>query len=102
MSYYFVILFFIICIIVDIIIMRRGLFDKYKLGIKQNLIFFILFLPVLFLSIKLEDSFHPLENVPFIIKGIILGIFMLLIEIPIYLVIRTFVQKKNKAAQETS
>lgn len=96
MSYYFIFSFLIICIIVDIIIIRKGFFNKYKSEVKESLTFTILFIPVLFLLIKLYNSSHILENEPFIIRGMIIGIILLLIDIIIYLFIKKGFQKKRR------
>lgn len=88
MSYYFLILLLIVCIIADAIIIHKGLFDKYRSELQIGLIFSILSIPVGLLLYKLDDYFKPLQEVSFIIKGIIIGLLIVLIDTGIYLLIR--------------
>jgi hypothetical protein len=110
MSYYFLIPFLIICIIADFLIMQRGLFNN-KPDFQFRLIFFILFLPVMWLLLELDYSFHPLENIQFINKKTFIGfivktmliiIAMLFVETVLYLLIRKFAHRKSRIDKGTA
>lgn len=88
MSYYFLILLLIICIIADAVFIRKGLLNKYKPEVQFQLIFLILTIPIGLLLMKLDSSFQPLQNVSFIIKGIVIGFLILAIDSALYLLIR--------------
>jgi uncharacterized membrane protein YesL len=88
MSYYLLIIILIICVTADVIIIRKDLLKKYKPETQHNLIFSILTIPVALILMKLDRVYQPLENVSFIIKGIIIGLVLLFINTVIYSLIR--------------
>ena len=88
MSYSFVILLFIFCILVDAIIIHNGLFDKYRQEVQAGFIFLILSIPTILLVYKLDNYYKPLENVFFVIKVIVIVILTVLIDTGIYMLIR--------------
>lgn len=93
MSYYILGILLIICITADVIIIRKDVLKKYKPETQLGLIFLILTFPVMLILMKLDRVYQPLENASFIIKGLIIGVSILIIDSIIYSLIR---KKKTK------
>jgi hypothetical protein len=88
MSNYILGILLIICITADAIIIRKDLLKKYKPETQLGLIFLILTFPVLLILMKLDRVYQPLENVSWIIKGLIIGVVILTINSIIYSLIK--------------
>ena len=88
MSFSFVILFFIICVVADTIIIHKGLFNKYRPDLQWGLIWSILSIPTVLLVYKLDNYYKPLQDVFFVIKLMVIVVSIVLIDTVIYLLIR--------------
>ena len=93
----------------DWIIIRRGLLAKYKPETRLSVIFIILNIPLLWLLMQLDYSFHPLQNLFYLndrtliglaVKVLLAVIIMLLMATSIYLLLKTMAQKKNNTQQK--
>jgi len=93
MSYYFLIILLIICITAAVIIIRKDVLKKYKPEMQYAFIFPLPTFPISMILMKLDRDFQPLQNVSFIIKGIIVVFLLTTINTIIYSLIK---KKKTK------
>ncbi|HET9824905.1 MAG TPA: hypothetical protein VFP87_06195 [Chitinophagaceae bacterium] len=103
MSYYFLIPFLALCILADFIIIRYGLLDEVKPEKRRIIILIILNTPLLWLLMKLDNSFHPLVNlfsisdrtfIGFTIKVPLAVVLILFLEVVLYGLIKAIAGKK--------
>lgn len=94
MYYYFLSILLVGGILATAIITNRNLLARYKPDVQFGIIFMILTIPVTLLLFKLDSDFQPLPRTSLIIKGVLIGLAILVADAIIYLFIKQVVKKK--------
>jgi hypothetical protein len=105
MSFYFLVSFLAVCIVADFIIIRIHALDKLKPERKLPIILTILYIPLLWLLMALDQRFHPVSNLFSISDRTLIGLsikvvlavaVILFLEVILYRLITGLANKKSK------
>ncbi|MCW3116578.1 MAG: hypothetical protein JWM28_660 [Chitinophagaceae bacterium] len=90
MNYYFIAFIWVVAIVAVYRFLRSNYASRIPADLKNPISFLILEIPLIFLLLKFDRLYPLLEEIPVIAKGVIIGIVIIGINLPIYRVIYNF------------
>lgn len=89
MNIYLLIVLYILCLTVDILIIKRNWLNHYSIEIQTGLLFFILFLPSVLIAIKISDEYFI--SIPLYLKVILSIIAIIVFNGTVYMIIKKII-----------